>query len=334
MKLPVQDPYWTETAEFIVRTIGPDTPFVGPREFSPVLPKVFPYDWGGALDNIDDYKGVAVHKGLMHELPVTLLRKIEQEWKCVFANAVFLFFLPPSCGIPVVSGEHLGAFYDNMISLEKLELEKKSRFIETTAAVVVAKGAHAGLEGTLRSLSLLRLEVAVVPAMGDANQREACRSLCARYRAHVAGETGERVPAPDEALKAGVIMLLAGKRSAWIATFDDSTGARPDFLAVMEKWRDREERPLLGGYWEEADGLLESFHRDGFHLVVPRRLNARYIYAHRDYWVRRFDLMDEQRAHKGREPGFFQALKALVIPGLVIPHGDFPSAGATTPPAS
>jgi hypothetical protein len=333
MKLPVQDPFWTETAEFIVRAIGSDTPFVGPREFSPLLPKVFPYDWGSALETLHDYKGVAVHKGLMHELPVTLLRKIEQEWTCVFANAVFLFFLPPSSGLPLVSGEHLGAFYDNMISLEKLELERKSRFIETSSAVVVAKGAHAGLEATLRSLALLRLETAVVPVMDDANQREACRSLCERYRAHIVEKTGESVPAPDEALKVGVMMLLVGKRNAWIATFDDSTAARPDFLAVMEKWRDSQERPLLGGYWERADGVRESFHRDGFHLVVPRRLNTRHIYAHRDYWVRRFNLPEEPRAHTAREPGYFQALKALVIPGLIVPHGDFPGAGATTPPA-
>ena len=315
MPLPVRDPYWTEITAFIRQSIGSDTPFIGPRELLSDLPKVFTYDWVQAIEIPDDYQGVAVHKGLMHELPVMVLQKLRDEWKCVFANPVFLFFMQHSSPLPVVSGDHLGTFYENLILLEKLNAAKRSCPSESTAGVVLAHGAPggnpAGLDATLRSLSLLHLAVVVVPVTGDATFLAACRDLCAKYRVDFEETGAGNAIGAGDALKAGVTRLLAGGTSAWIATFDDSVTVRPDFIAVMEKWRNAKAQQLLGGWWEEADGVCKCFQRDGFELIVPRRSNARFLYGHRDYWTRRFGS-----AQNGAAPPD----APLVIPGLVIPH--------------
>lgn len=320
MKLPVQDPYWTEITAFIRQSIGSDTPFIGPRELMADLPKVFTYDWVLALEIPDDYTGVAVHKGLMHELPVVVLQRLRDGWKCVFANPVFLFFMQHSSPLPAVSSDHLGSFYENLVLLEKLDAAKRSWSCESTACVVLAHGAPhgnpAGLGATLRSLSLLHLSVVVVPVAGDATFRAACRDLCGKYRVDFEEAGARNALGAGDALKAGVTRLLAAETSAWIASFDDSVTVRPDFLAVMEKWRNAKSQQLLGGWWEEEDGVRECFQRDGFELIVPRRPNPRFLYGHRDYWTRRFSAAQNGTTPPGAP---------LVIPGLVNPHAQHPS---------
>jgi hypothetical protein len=306
MNFPVQDQYWTETLKFIREAIGTEAPFIAPREFQPELPKVFAYDWVNAVEVLRDYQGVVVHKGLMHELPVAVLKTMRDEWKCVFANPVFLVFMPPGTGFPAVTSEHLGPFYENLEFLEKLDKAKRAQTREASACAVVAMRGGAGLDAMLKSISLLHLATVVVPDRNDAALGASCRELCARYRAdYVELETGE-------ALKTGLARLLEEERNAWIASLDDSVVVRPDFIATMERWREAGSRPLLGGWWEEADGLVESFQRDGFDVVVPVRPNGRFLYAHRDYWVRRFGFSTSQAN--------LPEVKALVIPGLVIPQ--------------
>src|SRR5882724_8925068 len=107
MIFPVQDAFWTEMATFVRDAIGQDTPFIGPREFRPVLPRVFPYDWVHAIEILDQFGGVIVHKGLLHELPVPVLQTLKKEWKCVFANEVFLFFMPADSALSAASEIHL-----------------------------------------------------------------------------------------------------------------------------------------------------------------------------------------------------------------------------------
>ncbi|MGB8352378.1 MAG: hypothetical protein WCD79_00665 [Chthoniobacteraceae bacterium] len=305
MTLPVRDPFWTEITDFIRQTIGDDAPFIGPRELLPDLPKVFSYDWIHMTEVLRDYRGVAIHKGLMHELPVPILQAIRDGWKCVFASPVFLFFMPQSSPLPAISGDHLGAFNENLVLLEKLDAAKRSLSSEATACVVLARTKTATLDATLRSLSLLHLAVVVVPVQGDETFHAACRDLCGKYRADF------QPAGANDALKAGVTHWLAGEQNTWIATFDDSVTVRPDFLAVMEKWRNAKSQQLLGGWWEAADGVRERFQRDGFEIIVPRKPNPRFLYGHRDYWTRRFSSAQNETALP-------DAL--LVIPGLVIPH--------------
>lgn len=323
MTSQVQDPYWTETARFILQTIGDDAPLIAPREFRPQLPKTFSYDFVHAVEILLDYHGVAVHKGLMNELPVPVLRTLREDWKCVFANEVFLFFMPPSSPLAVVSGQHLGAFYENLALLEKQEVALKSHPSKATACVIAASRSSEGLEAALRSLSLLHLAVVVVPATKDENLRRAFHELCLRFRARLEPDGGSRT-SPGDAIRAGLRLILAEDRFDWMATMDDSVVARPDFLLVMEKWRDAETRPLLGGCWEKQDGVRESFRHDGFHCVVPRRPNARFLYGHRSYWEARF------ADRPGNQTGGHQA---LVIPGLIIPQEKVRSTGVMPQPA-
>ena len=320
MTSQVQDPYWTETTRFILQVIGDDSPIIAPREFRPHLPKTFPYDFVHAVDVLLDYRGVAVHKGLMNELPVPVLRTLREEWKCVFANEVFLFFMPPSCSLPSTSGQHLGAFDENLALLEKKVVALQSHPNKETACVVSASRAPAALEAVLRSLSLLHLAVVVVPHTTDENLRRAFRDLCLGYRTRLESVVGHKKPAPGDAIRTGVRRVLAEDRFNWIATLDDSVVVRPDFLIAMEKWRDAETRPLLGGYWEQSDGVRESFCHDGFQCVVPCRPNARFLYGHRDYWETRFS--DQPGEQKAVPP-------ALVIPGLIIPQEKVRSTGVT-----
>ena len=312
MNFPVQDPFWTETAAFVRDAIGPDKPFVGPREFRPVMPKVFPYDWVHAIEILDQFGGVIVHKGLMHELPVPVLQTVQKEWKCVFANEVFLFFMPVDSALSATSDTHLQFFHEQLESMEKLARITKAVLKEVTAVVVIASHAPSFLEKTLASLSLLHAPVFVVAATADAMRREAYRSVCSSYHARL-DESGSHATVAS-ALKSGVGRLLEDADTAWIASFDDTMLARPDFLLVMERLRSAETRPVLGGLWMKTDGIRNVFSRDGLRMIIPRKQGSIHCYGHREYWKERFFGADNLKNNRAANSGHWRASKPRLFP--------------------
>lgn len=295
MIFPVQDTFWTETATFVRNTIGQDAPVIGPREFRAVLPKVFPYDWVHAIEILDQFDGVIIHKGLMQELPLPLLQTMKKKWKCVFANEVFLFFMPADSTLPSASIIHLQLFYTRLRSMEKQAASTKPSIKELTAFLVIASHAPPSLDKTLRSLSLFHMPVLVVAGTSDATQREAYRSVCSAHHAKL--DESDKNTTLAKALKIGARRLLEDAAVTWISSFDDTMIVRPDFLSVMERFRNAETCPVLGGLWTEADGIRSSFSRDGFRLIIPRQQTSIHYYGHRKYWQQRLFPAYSPAAH-------------------------------------
>lgn len=286
MSFPVQDAFWTETATFVRNAIGQEVPFIGPREFRSVLPRVFSYDFVHAVEVLGQFSGVIIHKGLLHELPLPVLQTMKNEWKCVFANEVFLFFMPADSALPAATETHQQHFHDCLLSMEKSIEVKKQRVAELTALLVIAAREPFFLDKTLRSLSLLHLPVLVVASTSDPTRRKAYRSICSIHHAKL--DALDKNTTPAKALKTGIEQLLEDIDIAWISSFDDSMVARPDFLFVMEKFRNAETCPVLGGLWTEADGIRTSCSRDGLRLIIPQKQPGIHVYGHREYWKRRF----------------------------------------------
>lgn len=306
MLQPVRDPFWTEAAVFVRGTVGVEKPFIGPRELRAVLPKVFAYDWVYAIDKIEDYAGILVHKGLLHEIPLGVLRRIKNEWKCVFANAVFLFFMPPASPLSIIANEHVHSFDDALRCVEKVAASRHPVVREQTMFLAIASHAPEGLDNLLRSLGPFNVPLLVVAGTGDKARRNAYQAICAVHR--VGFDDSISCANPREALKAGVVRSMEGEGIDWIATFDDTVVARPDFLFVMEKFRHSETCPALSGDWMPSDGARRSFQRDGVRIVVPRHQNDFLLYAHVNYWSRRLRI--------GKKPGTGLS-EVFAIPQLV-----------------
>jgi len=288
MAFPAQDPFWTETEAFIRKTLGTETPFIAPREFYHALPRVFSYDWVHAIDILGDFAGFAVHKGLLHEIPLPVLLHLRAEWKCVFANAVFLFYVPPSTDLPLAAENHQRFFFEQLDLLQQEAEAQRTHVQETTALLVVASHSATFLNNLLRSTDLLHVPVLVVAVTADTNEREAYRDVCSQHNAHFEGTIhGTSV---DQALKAGLQKYLENPDISWICTLDDTMLVRPDFVSVVEKFRTQNVCSHYGGLWTKADGTLTSASVDGFQVVVPLRENTIHCYGHRDYWNRKLSL--------------------------------------------
>jgi hypothetical protein len=294
MSFPDQDTYWKETAVFIRNTIGLETPFIAPREFRSVLPRVFPYDYVHAIEILSDYGGIAVHKGLLHELPLPVLQFVKAEWKCVFANEVFLFYVPAKSELQIASGTHQTFFRDRLVSLQELAEFEKSQIRELAALVVVASHSPAALDKTLRSMVLLHTPIIAVAT----GRRQEYEAVCQQH--HVRLQGSGNIVSVQDALKAGARYWLDDPDITWICSFDDTMLVRPDFLLVMESLRSKFAHSALGGLWTEADGVRASFSRDGLPCVIPRRENPLHRYAHRDYWQRRVFLTADNHVHRNR----------------------------------
>lgn len=313
MTLQGKDPFWTETVDFILRVIGPGEAFVGPWEFRAVLPKVFNYDWVHGIHVVSDFAAVVVHKGLLQDLPLPVLQTMKAEWKCVYANAVFLVYMPAACPLPLAGAEHLGSFYEALLLLEKQAAYNGNPAREKTAFVVAASNIPSSLDATLESLSLFRVPILVIPFNTDAANRDALGDICRRYETRFEAEQNSATA--SEAVESGVRRLLEDDGFDWISSFDDTVITCPDFLSVMEKFRDAETCPVLGGCWNEEDGMRTQFLRDGISIITPRRRNSLILHGHRGYWERRFS-----RDHsRGSFSSHAQEARAIVIPNLIIP---------------
>lgn len=282
----LDDPFWAETAAFIREKIGRDRTYVAPREFRDVLPTIFPYDGVLGTDPVEQAAGAVIHKGLMHELPIELLQLLNSEWKGVFANAVFVVFVPSQSRLPPASDEHIGAFRARLQSLEEAIAHGRAARADRTALLVIAANAPARLERTLRSLSRLHRPVLVVDARSGTTAEDDYRDVCLAHRAEL--EKPQTRLSVEAALEAGVRRLLDDVEVGWIASFDDTMCVRPDFLKVMERFRDRDACPVLSGDGNEAARMQDASFRDGFRLASVSKASGIHLYAHRGYWGSRF----------------------------------------------
>jgi hypothetical protein len=319
MTLAADDPFWAETAAFVRIMIGPDRAYVAPREFRDVLPTIFPYDWVFGIDPIKQAAGVLIHKGLMHELPLFVLQFLNKEWKAVFANEVFVLFVPAHSPLPSAPGEHFGAFRARLQSLEMLIVQGREARTERTALLVIASHAPTSLDSTLRSLSLLHHPVLVIDARSGGTHEDDYRQVCSEHYACL--ETPATRLTVLEALKAGVRRLMDDVEVGWISSFDDTMHVRPDFLKIMEHFRDPQACPVLSGFWSADEQIRGSSFRDGFQLVSVDRETGIQLYGHRNYWTPRFRLehgSKTKNADEARERPFIRWSSGIrVIPGLV-----------------
>lgn len=288
MAFPANDVFWTETEYFIRTKIGSEAPFIGPREFYTVLSRVFPYDWVHAVEVLDDYKGVAVHKGLLHELPLPLLQHLRTEWKCVFANDVFLFYVPPSSPLPPADEAHQRFFFDRLKTLQVVAETEKTHIRDITALLVIASHSPAMLKRLLDSTSLLHAPTLVVTLPVTPARQEEYREVCEPRNVRL--EQAADGSSITQALRMGVQLWLDDPDIAWICTLDDTMLVRPDFLSAMKKFRSHSIRSNLGGLWTEADGARAIHSIDGYQLIHPINENTVHRYGNRAYWSRRFSL--------------------------------------------
>jgi hypothetical protein len=212
---------------------------------------------------------------------------------------------------------HFEAFDKNLDFLDVKENEKISHPNRATVCLVLASRPPAMLEGALRSLSLLHLAVVVAPVTSDRNLLQDYQGLCLQYRARFF-PNGSR--SRKNAFQTALRLVLEDRAFDWIATMNDSATVRPDFLLIMEKWRNAETRPVLGGYWAESDGVSREFYHDGFHCVIPRRPNKEFLYAHRAYWKNHLEGSFRHSWFPARQRTAWnpQVPEPLVFPGLMI----------------
>ena len=257
----------------------------------------------------------------MHELPLSVLQFLSKEWKSAYANEVFILFVPAQSSLPSISNEHLGAFWDRLESLGKLVVAGGNARREQTALLVIASHAPASLDDTLRSLSLLHLPVLVIEAAArsEPTHGNEYRRVCSEHRALF--ERGDRSDTVLGALKEGIRRLLDDVELAWICSFDDTMLVRPDFMRIIERFRDVETRPTLSGFWNNAERAESVAFRDGFPLISVHRQTSIHLYGHRNYWSRRFSLgresITKDAGDRWQRQLTWRSAAISVIPGLV-----------------
>jgi len=318
MSFPAQDIYWNEAADFILKALGPDTPFIAPREFRSVLPRVFPYDFVHAIEILGEYGAVVVHKGLLQELPLTVLETVNREWKCVFANGVFLIYVSANSSLPAADQLHQGIFKESLESLKKLAEIEVSQVRELTAVVIVASHGPDVLRKSLQHMKALHAPILVVAESKDAKITKEYETICGEHDVQLLKEP--RATTRQGALKEGIRFWLNRGDIAWICSFDDDILVRADFLLLMEGLRSRERRCVVVDHWTETDRTHTSFSRNGITCVVPIRQKFLHCYAHRDYWRRRFfpTLKLGQGAYRHWRSFLFPpTMETLVVLGLV-----------------
>ncbi|MDB9319774.1 MULTISPECIES: class I SAM-dependent methyltransferase [Cyanophyceae] len=114
MPFPINDVYWTNTAEFLKEHINNEDKIIANVEFIEKLPNTiaYPSSWKSELTN---YQWVVIHKGMMDELDYLFLNQIVEEFIPVFANEVFVVFSKEPKLFKIDEAlDHWQAFINNM----------------------------------------------------------------------------------------------------------------------------------------------------------------------------------------------------------------------------
>jgi hypothetical protein len=314
---PLQDPYWKEVAAFIETNLGFDAPLIAPREFIPYFPKTLPYELSAsALGLLSKYRGAAIHKGLLHEPSLDVLKLFASDWRPVFANGVFVFFVPPESPLPKSDSIHIAAFFTNLEIIKTNFLINQPR-PPLTALWVSATREPSFLDATLDSLSGFGLPVLVMDGSGSVPFSKSYSELCRRHSTACVIHFTPEYSSKEQKWREG---WANWEQTEWLSFFQDGAVARPDLMLAMHHFQHAVSHPALSGFWEPSCGEKSSLYRDGYRLVSPVHPPRVHLHLHRSHWKKNISVLfgkKEPLFGKSRFPLQAKSLSLRSIPGLV-----------------
>lgn len=344
MPFPRDDPFWTEVSGFVRVRWGAKAVVAAPPDFVEELPHAIPYD---ALNRWDGPQPDAaiIHKGIMDQIPSSLLADWVEHWTPTFANPVFAVLERPGRRplLPFRLPQALRPrppWFGHILPLHEELRRRRDRPAAApaagrTALLVTTHNRPGLLRQSLATICRLNAPVLVVDDGSRPEFQTAHAALAREFPIqwlHLPENRG--LPA---ALNAGLAFWLADPDIAWISYFQDDTEVRADALELLARVQDPVERPLLTGRLDPLHRELGRARFDGVEAVWQRSCPGIHLHAHRDYWEGILPIptpylgapkQDAPRPGRGADEDFWitcwaprsaakRGLAVCTVPGLV-----------------
>jgi hypothetical protein len=245
----------------------------------------------------------------MQEPPFELLQILARDWKVIFANEVFLVFVPPHSPRAAIDSPHIATFYKKL-ELIRLNLRPHCKKNPKTGLLIQATHAPAMLDQTLAHLSCFDLPIFV---MDMSNHRTHCndyKKICSQSQSTVKIHLLSAQPRP---LLSASLDDLVRENFVWISCFQDNVRARADLILALARFQNPSTHPFLSGHWEDSHGQKKSRNRDGYTLIETEFLSQIHRHFHQSLWQKNPQTLLSSLMPRG----FLKKTPYWALPGLV-----------------
>jgi predicted O-methyltransferase YrrM len=276
------DIFWSSTADFVEQHWGRKVELLAPNEFNHRFYGTYAYRASQAIP-LEQLQVVVLHKGMLEEIPARFLNQVLDEWTPVFANEVFVVWVPQSDLPSVKDSPHVTACYEKA---EKHQTPVPDVSLNTdgsdTVILVTTYNRPTALKKSLPGILALGVPVLIVEDGSDASFREAYDLI---YHQHAVDVL--RIPQNrglPNALNTGLGYWLANEQIQWISYLQDDVEVHPDLLQVLAKIQHPQQRPLLSGRDDPLHTIFGRKLMGGEEVYLKQMSPGIHLHAHRDYW--------------------------------------------------
>ncbi len=270
--------YWEPLVKYLHKKNLDNQVFIGPEVLLYEFPKVFPYQILKDI-NLDDYdmEYIVFHKKLPEDLTNDFLDLIKEKYKPIWGNHLFVVYKKNRSKKEKLKAIKY-AFYTN-ISFKKyykpIKKEKQGIFITTY------NRPH-NLKQLLQQLSNRKEEILVINDGSDEKYNEEYQQIKNEFP-NISYIDNIKNIGLVFSMNTGYNYFLSDPDVEWIHYFQDDIVLRDDFFEVIDKIKDKKQRPVLTGMHRDPHKIFDKKIVNDIEVYLLRSAPAHHILLHRQY---------------------------------------------------
>ena len=270
--------YWKPLINFLHKKELSNQIFIGPEVLLYEFPKVFPYQILRDI-NLDDYdfEYIVFHKKLPEDLTNDYLDLIKEKYKPVWGNHLFVVYNKNRSTKEKLKALKYALYTNiNFKKYYKPEKEKKQGIFITTY------NRPENLGNLLKQIYQRPEEILVINDGSDEKFQAEYDKIKQDFP-NISYIDNIKNMGLVFSMNTGYNYFLSDPDIDWIHYFQDDVVLRDDFFEVMDKVKDKKERPVITGMHREPHKIFEQKEINQVEVYLLRSAPAHHILLHRQY---------------------------------------------------
>ncbi len=270
--------YWNPLVKFLKKKLLENQIFIGPEVLLYEFPKVFPYQILKDI-NLDDYdfEYIVFHKKLPEDLTNDYLDLIREKYKPVWGNHLFVVYKKNRSTKERLKALKYALYTNiNFKKYYKPEKEKKQGIFITTY------NRPQFLRQLLKQIHNRPEEILVINDGSDEKFQTEYDQIKQEFP-NISYIDNIKNMGLVFSMNTGYNYFLSDPDIEWIHYFQDDVVLRDDFFEVMDKVKDKKERPVITGIYREPHKIFKTSKINNIEVYFLKSAPAQHILMHRQY---------------------------------------------------
>ncbi len=272
--------YWQPLVKFLKEKNLENEIFIGPEVLLYEFPKVFPYQILKDI-RLSDYafEYIVFHKKLPEDLTNDFLDLIQAQYRPVWGNHLFVVYKKNrSTKEKILALKYIFYTKINLKKYYKKDLSKRNGILITT---------YNRPDFLIKLLTQLKdrpEEILVVNDGSDEQYLNQYEQIKQKFPENIYIDNPKNTGLVFS-LNTGFSYFLSDPDVEWIHYFQDDVEISKDFFEIIEKVADKEERPVITGFYKKPHKIFGTKNIKGIEVKLLRSAGAPHLFIHRLYLI-------------------------------------------------